>query len=89
MRRAPGRWTFRLVLLVALLAAGLLLPAGGALAQGGPQPLPADACNEGTETAHAAIPQEDNAAHDRVPHQHTFDAVTGCFHFNPTAEPPA
>ena len=80
-------WTIRFAILLALLAPATLAPVSGTLAQGGPQPLPSAACNEGTGTAHTAIPHAESPAHDRIAHEHTFDGATGCFHFNPSAEP--
>jgi hypothetical protein len=78
----------RRAVLAGAFAVGTLFVPSGALSQGGPQPLPMEACaNAGTPTAHAAIPA-DAPSHERVPHLHTFGGVEGCFHFNPTASPP-
>jgi hypothetical protein len=77
---------FLLLVTVVLLSGLIVLLAPGASA--GPQPLP-DAPCAATATAHESIP-EGLMAHERVAHQHDFDADTvfGCYHFNPVISEP-
>lgn len=50
----------------------------------GPQPLPAAACNQGTQHAHTVS----NGA-EHIAHYHDFDGdgTTACYHRNPTYPP--
>lgn len=68
-------------LMVAIAALTLAVVSAPAYAHG-PQPLPAQACNDGTANAHQNIgAPAHSGAHDRVAHDHG----AGCVHLNPTA----
>jgi hypothetical protein len=76
----------RVLLVIALALTMLLLSTGSALA-GGPQPLPAAACNSGT--ANAADHGAQTQSGDETPHLHNFDgdSISACYHFNITFPP--
>ena len=69
------------------VACMLSTPASNAFAAG-PQPLPAQACNEATTAAAANAPNQ--MAAEAIPHiEHAYPIpVPYCHHFNPTATPP-
>lgn len=72
---------------VLALGSSMLLAVGAASSAlaTGPQPLPSAACNAGTQTAHGSIPEwVAGHAHEEVPHLHTFNGVTACYHRNVT-----
>lgn len=60
-----------------LLALSLAVP----VMAHGPQQLPAEACNEGTMTAHGSLGSSARG-HDRIPHSH--DGGVTCVHLNPS-----
>jgi hypothetical protein len=70
----------RRLLVAAALAVSLGATAAPALSDPTPsrQELPAQACNQGTETAHGSIPAT-APPHERVPHEHP-EIGPGCFH---------
>jgi hypothetical protein len=56
----------------------------------GPQPLPEQACNQGTRTAGDRAPNRTSSeAIPHIEHAEFLPPVPYCHHFNPTAQPPA
>jgi hypothetical protein len=87
-RRSPRPARHAWVGLMLALAALLAVAVPGAFAAG-PQPLPAAACNDGTQRAGANAPNR--ASSEGIPHiEHSplLPPVPYCHHFNPTASLP-
>lgn len=73
---------------VAAATIGLLTVAPATATAAGPQQLPDQSCNGGTQTASTHAPTRTSS--EAIPHvEHAFPvAVPYCHHFNPTADPP-
>ena len=73
-------------LIGAVLAATFVLSMSfGSVALAGPQPLPAAACNQGTQHARTLVENPEHIAHY---HDFDHDGVLACYHFNLTYPPP-
>lgn len=76
-------------IVLTIVTTGLLsFPLASTVSAAGPQRLPEQACNAGTERAAENAPNQTSA--EAMPHiEHAFPVpVPYCHHFNPNAEPP-